>query len=93
MEGMQQMLMQMLMSDPELAAGMQNPKVMKAFSGMMGGGGDPSAAEMQDPGVKAFMAKFQEKMGPMMGMMGGMGGGGGGGMPGGEWRGDVLSDE
>lgn len=74
---MQQMLMQMLMSDPELAAGMQNPKVMKAFSSMMGGGGEDSEA-MNDPEVKAFMEKFQEKMGPMMGMMGGMGGMGGG---------------
>ncbi len=35
--GLQQIIMQMLMSDPELAAGMQNPKVMKAFTSMMGG--------------------------------------------------------
>jgi hypothetical protein len=45
---------------------------------MMGGGGEDSEA-MNDPEVKAFMEKFQEKMGPMMGMMGGMGGLGGGG--------------
>jgi suppressor of tumorigenicity protein 13 len=38
-EGIQQMILQLLMSDPELAAGMQNPKIMKAFSSMMGGGG------------------------------------------------------
>ena len=74
MGGMQDMLMQMLMSDPELAAGLKNPKVMKAFSSMMGGGGE-NTPEMQDPEVQAFMKKFQEKMGPMMGMMGGMGGG------------------
>ncbi len=36
---MQGLIMQMLMSDPELAAGMQNPKIVKAFSSMVGGGG------------------------------------------------------
>jgi hypothetical protein len=39
-DGLQQLLMQMLMSDPELSAGLQNPKIMKAFTSMMGGGGD-----------------------------------------------------
>lgn len=37
MDNMQQMILQLLMSDPELAAGIQNPKVMKAFTGMMSG--------------------------------------------------------
>jgi hypothetical protein len=36
--GIQQMLMQLLMSDPELAAGIQNPKMMNAFMGVMQGG-------------------------------------------------------
>lgn len=35
--GMQQMLMQLLMSDPELAAGIQNPKMMNAFMSVMQG--------------------------------------------------------
>ena len=66
--------MQMLQSDPELAAGLQNPKIMKAFSSMMGGGGETSP-ELEDPEVKAYMEKLQEKLGPLMGMMGGgMGG-------------------
>ena len=77
MDGMQAMLMQLLMSDPELAAGMQNPKVMKAFSGMMGGGAGGGSSDMEDPEVKAFMTKLSAKLGPMMGMMGGMGGMGG----------------
>lgn len=38
--GMQNMIMQLLMSDPELAAGLQKPKIIKAFTSMMGGGGD-----------------------------------------------------
>lgn len=85
----QQMIMQLLMSDPELAAGMQNPKVMKAFGAMMGGG-DAAAAEMNDPEVKAFMEKFQAKLGPLMGMMGGMGGMGNmGGMPEGDDEDDM----
>jgi len=89
MPDMQQMMMQLLMSDPELAAGLQNPKIMQAFQDVMAGGGPTSpaaAAAMEDPEVKSFMDKFQKKMGPLMGMMGGgMGGmpGGMGGMPGG----------
>lgn len=38
--GMQQMLMQLLMSDPELAAGIQNPKMMSAFMSVMQGAVD-----------------------------------------------------
>lgn len=30
-----------------------------------------SPEEMEDPEVKSFMEKFQEKLGPLMGMMGG----------------------
>jgi len=74
-EGIQQVLMQLLMSDPELSAGLQNPKIMKAFTGMMSG--DTSASS--DPEVAAYMEKLQAKLGPLMGMMGG----GMGGMPGG----------
>lgn len=73
--GMEAMLKQMLMSDPELAKGMQNPKIMRAFSAMMGGGGGGAADAMKDPEVMAFMNKVQTKLGPMMGGMGGMGGG------------------
>jgi len=66
-------LMGSLLSDPELAAGMQNPKVMEAFSGMMSGGGaDPSkmAKLMSDPEVGPFIQKLMKKLGPMMGGMG-----------------------
>ena len=49
----QQMMMQMLMSDPELSKGMQNPKIMKAMSSMMGGPSSASMAEvMKDPEVR-----------------------------------------
>ena len=67
------MLMQLLMSDPELAAGMQNPKIISAFTSMMGGGGTPNPSDpaLNDPEVKAFMEKLQKKLGPLMGMMGG----------------------
>lgn len=69
------------MSDPELAAGFSNPKIMKAFTSMMGGGG-PNAESMKDPEVAAFTSKMMAKLGPMMGGMGGMPGGMGGGMGG-----------
>jgi len=71
--GMQEMMMQMLMQDPELAAGMQNPKVMAAMQKMMQG--DMSAMG-SDPEVLAFMQKIQKKLGGLGGMggMGGMGG-------------------
>lgn len=87
-DGMQAMLMQLLMGDPELAAGMQNPKIMKAFSSVMSGGGMQSPAfteAMKDPEVKSFMDKVMKKLGPLMGAMGGggmPGMGGMGGMPG-----------
>lgn len=76
MGNMQDVLLQVLMSDPELSAGMQNPKIMRAFQSMMGGGGTMDSS-MNDPEVKSFMAKMQQKMGPLMGMMGGGGGGNG----------------
>ena len=44
-----------LMSDPEIAAGLQNPKVMKAFQDLMSGPGGPMGA-MSNP------AKLQEMM-------------------------------
>jgi len=73
-------LMQALMSDPELAAGMQNPKVMKAFQDLMTAPGGAMAlmsnpAKLQqlmtDPDVGPFMQKLVNKLGPMM--MGGAG--------------------
>merc|ERR1712157_619723 len=74
-------LMSSLMSDPELAAGMQNPKVMQAFSELMSGPGGPMGLMsnpaklqqlMEDEEVGPFLRKLMTKLGPMMG----------GGMPG-----------
>ena len=91
-------LMGAILSDPELAAGLQNPKVMEAFSSIMSSPGgamglmsNPSKLQemMQDPEVGPFMQKLMAKLGPaMMGGMGGMPGmpggmGGMGDMPGG----------
>ena len=88
--GMQGM-MAALMSDPELAEGMKNPKVQAAFQGLMSAPGgamgllsNPAKLQelMSDPDVGPFMKKLMTKLGPMMG---GMGGGmppfGGGGAP------------
>jgi hypothetical protein len=55
-------------------------------------------AELNDPEVKAFMDKFQAKLGPLMGMMGGMGGMGGmgagmGGMGGMPDFGDIAEED
>ena len=44
-----------MQSDPEIAAGMQNPKVMKAFQDLMSGPGGPMGL-MSNPG------KLQEMM-------------------------------
>ncbi|GAX15771.1 suppressor of tumorigenicity protein 13 [Fistulifera solaris] len=64
-----------LMSDPELLAAMQNPKVMSAFQGLMTGGGMPDPAKMQelmsDPEVGPVMQKLMAKFGGMAGMGGG----------------------
>merc|ERR1740124_517437 len=72
--------MSALLSDPELAAGMQNPKVMAAFSGLMS---NPAKMQelMGDPEVGPFIQKLMKKLGPMMGgampgAPGGMGGAG-----------------
>ncbi|CAB9523840.1 Hsc70-interacting protein [Seminavis robusta] len=74
-------IMQILMSDPELAAGMQNPKVMAAFQSLVsepgGVGGlmaNPAKLQelMSDPDVGPFLQKLMAKLGPSMG---------GGGMP------------
>jgi len=84
-------LMQAMMSDPELAEGMKNPKVMAAFSEIMSAPGGPmglmsNPAKLQelmgDEEVGPFMRKIMTKLGPMMG--GGIPGmpGGFGGMPG-----------
>ena len=82
-------IMQILMSDPELAAGMQNPKVMAAFQGLVSepggiGGLMANPAKLQelmtDPDVGPFLQKLMAKLGPAMGgMPGGMPGAGMGG--------------
>jgi len=97
MEGM----MAGLMSDPEIAAGMQNPKIQAAFQELMGSGGpaglmsNPGKIQemMADPEVGPFLQKLMGKMmggGGMGGMpgMGGMGGMGGGSPFGGSGGGD-----
>jgi len=72
-----------IMSDPEVAAGLSNPKVMAALSGLMSGG-MPDMGKltqlMADPEVGPILQKVMGKMGG--GMAGGMPGGMGG-MPGG----------
>lgn len=89
------------MSDPEIAAGMQNPKIQAAFQDLMGSGGpaglmsNPGKIQemMADPEVGPFLQKLMGKMmggGGMGGMpgMGGMGGMGGGSPFGGSGGGD-----
>jgi suppressor of tumorigenicity protein 13 len=78
-------IMEALASDPELAAAMQNPKVIAAFSSLMSGGpaglmANPAKMQelMSDPEVGPIMMKLMSKMG-MGGMPGGMPGGMGGG--------------
>jgi len=77
-------LMSSLMSDPELAAGMSNPKIMGAFTklmsepgGAMGLLSNPAKVQeiMSDPDVGPFMKKLMSKIAPGMGGMPGMGGG------------------
>jgi suppressor of tumorigenicity protein 13 len=74
-----------LMSDPELAAGMKNPKILNAFTELMQSPGGAASlmsnpAKLQklisDPDVGPFMQKLASKFGPMLGasMSGGMGG-------------------
>jgi suppressor of tumorigenicity protein 13 len=84
-------LMSVLMSDPELKAGLSNPKVMAALSGLMSGPGGPmgimqNPAKLQelmaDPDVGPFLQKVMAKLGGGgMGGMGGMPGMGDMGMP------------
>jgi len=85
-------LMSAIMSDPELAEAMQNPKVIAAFSSLMSSPGgamglmsNPAKLQemMSDPEVGPVLQKLIAKLGPSMGMPGGGGGGGGAGMPGG----------
>ena len=82
-------LMEAIMSDPELAAAMQNPKVIAAFSSLMNSPGgamglmsNPAKLQelMADPEVGPVVQKLIAKLGPSMmgGGMGGMGGFGGG---------------
>jgi suppressor of tumorigenicity protein 13 len=74
-----------ILGDPEIAAGLRNPKVMAAMTQMMGGGSpDPSKIMelMSDPEVGPVLQKIMGKFGGgSMPGMGGMGGGMGGGMP------------
>jgi suppressor of tumorigenicity protein 13 len=79
MGGMQGLL-SAIMSDPELATALQNPKVMTALTSMMSNPGK-AMEMMNDPDVGPVMQKLMAKLGPMMGGMGGMPGGGMGGMP------------
>jgi suppressor of tumorigenicity protein 13 len=78
--GMEGMLGAML-SDPELMAAMQNPKVQAAFQELMTGAGghmgDPSKIQelMKDPEVGPVMQKLMAKLGAGGAMGGGFGGG------------------
>ena len=85
MPGMPPGLMEALASDPELAAGMQNPKVIAAFTSLMSQPGGPASllsnpAKMQelmaDPEVGPILMKLMAKLGggAMGGNMGGMAG-------------------
>lgn len=69
-------LMSTLFSDPELAAAMQNPKVMAGLTSLMSNPGKMPEL-LADPEVGPIMQKIMTKLGPMMGGMGG----GAGGMP------------
>lgn len=73
-------------SDPEIMAGLQNPKIMAAFQGMMSGGGmDMSKIQglMSDPETAGIMQKLMGKMGGMGGM----------GMPPGGFGGPASGDD
>ena len=89
MPGVPPGLMESLLSDPELAAAMQNPKVVAAFSELMSGPGGPMGLLsnpqklqelMSDPEVGPVLQKLLAKFGGMGGggMPGGMGASGGG---------------
>mmetsp|Transcript_24355 Transcript_24355/g.45053 ORF Transcript_24355/g.45053 Transcript_24355/m.45053 type:complete len:461 (-) Transcript_24355:34-1416(-) len=99
-------MMGAMMSDPEIAAGLQNPKVMQAFSELMSGPGgaaglmsNPAKLQemMSDPEVGPFMQKLMTKLGPMMGGgaagMPGMSGFGGAGSAGPSARADAGDDD
>lgn len=88
MGGMPPGFMESMMSDPELASAMQNPKVIAAFSELMSSPGgvaglmsNPAKLQklMSDPEVGPVMQKLMAKFGGGMGggMPGGMGGMGG----------------
>ncbi|KAL7533083.1 hypothetical protein ACHAWF_004329 [Thalassiosira exigua] len=47
-----------LMNDPEIQAGLSNPKVMKVFQDLMGGPGGPMAAK-SNPGKLAAAGEFR----------------------------------
>lgn len=74
-----------LFSDPEIAEGLKNPKVMEVLGGMMSGGGMPDmsklSAAMADPEAGPVLQKMMSKLTGGMGGAGGMPGGMGG-MPG-----------
>jgi suppressor of tumorigenicity protein 13 len=84
MGGMPPGFMESILSDPDLAASMQNPKVVAAFSELMSGPGGPmglmsNPAKLQelmaDPDVGPVLQKLMSKFGGMgAGMPGGMGG-------------------
>merc|ERR1719387_1872674 len=62
-----------LMSDPELAAAFNNPKIMSAMQDIMSNPGNISKYQ-SDPEIMALMQKVMKSMGGSMGGMGGMGG-------------------
>ena len=57
----------MLKSDPELAAGIQNPRIVQAMQSLSIGGG-MTAEAMNDPVVASFLQKLSLKIGPMVSM-------------------------
>jgi suppressor of tumorigenicity protein 13 len=71
-------MMGALMSDPELVAAMQNPKVQSAFQQVMSGGADPAKMQelMKDPEVGPVLQKLMAKLAPGMAMPGGAAAGG-----------------
>ena len=73
-------LMSQLLSDPEIAEGMKNPKVMAAMMKLMSNPAGAMASMsslMSDPEVAPFMKKMMAKMGPLFGGMGAAGAHGG----------------
>mmetsp|Transcript_39402 Transcript_39402/g.112478 ORF Transcript_39402/g.112478 Transcript_39402/m.112478 type:complete len:449 (+) Transcript_39402:58-1404(+) len=82
--GLDPSMLQGLLSDPDLMAAFQNPKIAQAMQDIMSNPANV-AKYQDDPDVMRLFNKMMSKMGGGAGMPGGMGGmpGGMGGMPGG----------